>query len=149
MIRKFKFKDIDKVANLIKDFLSEKYPQEKTIIEDIRDSLKVYSGSNIEVGAFVFEEDGEILAVLAYSKMPKPFNLSETVLSEDFLFVDIKYRNSRIGPQLINEFIKFGYKLKVNNIQLCAVSDNTLDRLTNFYNKKGFKQLEVIFDRQL
>lgn len=95
----------------------------------------------------VAESNGKIIgyttgALLTIEKW-RPVNRAEM----DNLFISDEYRNQGVGSKLIDTFIAWSMKKKVDRVMLHVVAQN--DKALEFYKRNHFEPQHIILERIL
>ncbi|MBT3582482.1 GNAT family N-acetyltransferase [Candidatus Woesearchaeota archaeon] len=98
--------------------------------------------------AIVAIDSDKIIGYLAGSISKPEFYRAVSKLAEmDNMIVLPEYRNKGIGTKLINEFIKWCKKKKVERATVTASYQNKL--AINFYKKNNFKEYDTVLELEL
>jgi hypothetical protein len=103
-----------------------------------RDSIVgwIYEENNIQYGAILFQKDFVFLA-------------NKTCLSELFWYMSPEKRHTTASYKLIKEAEKYAKNNNIELIMMACMQNPRPERLTEFYNKIGYKGAQYQFFKKI
>lgn len=96
--------------------------------------------------SLVAERDGKVVGVIAGSVVIYPVS-GEKCFLESVWFMSKEHR--RDGIKLVNALESWCKANAVNKLVMCHMANSKADKLTRFYNNRGFKLMELHYVKNL
>ena len=145
IVRTIKVQDIQKVADILRDFRSDeitpefvKYGDEQTV------AVERLLINHFFEHSFLVEEKGEVIAVLIAHVAAMPLTPSSLIMEEVIFYVKEQYRNGRAGYMLFKAWSEYAKMLrsvgKVHAVLMHTLTDSPIDM-----KKHGFAEMQTTY----
>ena len=134
MIRKIQIKDKERWEELYRGYAKfYKVEMNEKILHTVWNWLQ---DNKHELNGLAYEIDGNIVALAHYRRMPSPLR-GQYIGFLDDLFVDPKFRGTKIGEKIINELKEVSKKKGWNLVRWITRNDNL--RAKSLYDRVAEK----------
>jgi hypothetical protein len=98
---------------------------------------------------FVMVKDGEVAGTIAGIVTPWFMNFSQKVLTEQWWWVDPKYRGGISSARLLDCLIKWGKERGASLMIMVSIDSGTQDAVEEYYKSRGMTPLENHFIQEI
>lgn len=151
-IRKAQLKDLDKICELNLLLFKEDYRRDKTLNLNwtfSKEGKAFYKGmiTKPDHCALVAESEGEIVGYIVGNLKEEPIRIKAKYAELEDMLVLPKFRNQGIGSKLLEEFISWCKRKKVNYLSAKVTAKNR--QAVKFYKEHGFKDYILTLEKKL
>lgn len=152
-IRPAKVSELPRIGKLVLgEFVSETHSHIPELessndisIDDFCTDFKSRIDRDIPTAIFVAEKGGDIIGAAAGSVSRHRWAKEQTWGSEDFWYVRKEDRGSPVGIKLFNKLMEWFEKNDADRIHMTHYHWN--EKVSKFYDRKGFKPYEISYVR--
>lgn len=152
-IRKAEHIDIPKILPLIQAFHKETLKPFGMGWDPVSVENTILSFSENHTGLVVetkqADESYKIIGCIGGAIAPSFTDYKQSIFVESIWYVLPEYRGGRTGIKLLDLVEDYCRQKGISKIVMIGMFDDNIERLSGFYNKKGYKELELHFIKDL
>jgi len=147
-IRKAEKADIAQLIPLIREFHKETLKPFGMgfDVKSVENTISMYIEHHV---GLVVEKDGEIAGCIGGAVAPSFTDYNQRIFIESIWYVKPEYRGLAEGVKLLRMVEDYCRKIGITKICMKAMECSTIERLSSFYRKCGYKPLERDFIKEL
>jgi len=147
VIRKLSLNELDKLIPAAKQFYSEAGIKGNFNQEEFQKSWEIFISSGMgEIFALIDENTGELYGGIGCVKVNDPI-IGALVASEMFWYVINERRGE--GIRLFNKFEEWAEKNECSRSRMIHLSNIMPNELRHLYERRGYKEIEIAYERIL
>lgn len=154
IIRKATINDLDSIVNLNHKLCQKEFKEydptinpDYSITDKGKEDFKKDLTKENSIG-FVVEDDNKIIGyVIGYFYKGESYRNVDQIGEIGNMWIDDEYRSQGIGKEFIENLEKWFKEKNVKRIKVVATFQN--QKAIDFYKREGFKEYEVIFEKDV
>lgn len=148
MLRQIKQEDIEKLVEIIPDFITETYPKEEFTRKDIRAFVQNVLDAD-DRDMIIYLEDDAILGFISFNITVNSFNSNKMSITEDGIYVRPDKRNSGVFAKLMKAFELMAQKTGISRTLIGCPYNKDFPMYEKLYGKLGYQLFEAIFIKEI
>jgi GNAT superfamily N-acetyltransferase len=143
--------DIPELAELAMEFDHERGPRSLGIsvnIPGFMASMNNFIVNDPMYGCFVAVHKGQVVGACAARIGPGAMDQRQLIAIEQFWFVTPDHRNTKLGIRLFDAVEKWAREVGADVLDFIALASSE-DNVRKFYERRGFRELETHFVKEL
>lgn len=115
-------------------------------ISSVEQIIKLFAENHI---GLVVEDGESLIGVIGGAIAPSFTDFKQKIFNEVIWYILPEFRGGSTGVKLLKLVEDYCRNIGVNKIVMVGMFNNDIDRLANFYNKMGYKELEIHFVKDI